>query len=401
IVVPSDRTLVDQSSLIVAGSVLATTPAPETPRTDVLISVSASLKGEPGSPTITVRIPGGETPDGMRLRVWGTPRFEAGQEVLLFLGPRRDHVHRPLHLSVGVFHLTGTGQGGYAIRDFGEAAIISYADDNSPDGSLIRRRDAFVSWIIERVDGHDRPAHYWEAPSPYLSAQAPFTLFRSPTSGLNMRWFAFQEGDSVSWYMQLPDFGPGSPTLAQLEHAVAAWNEAPGTLIRYDAAGATDATNGLEDFDGINAVIFGDPNDEVEGTFSCSLGGVLAIGGPWFGSSKFPFREREVHRTIGADIIMNDGIECAVGTPNSLKNLEEVIAHELGHTLGFGHSCGDDKSGKCSSGSVQADALMRTTAHHDGRGAKLNSDDIAAAVELYPEPVSTPTPTRRRTVTRP
>jgi len=47
-----------------------------------------------------------------------------------------------------------------------------------------------------------------------------------------------------------------------------------------------------------------------------------------------------------------------------------VFAHELGHTLGLGHS-------------QNRDALMYANAHDDGRGARLTDDDRAAIAQLY------------------
>ena len=275
------------------------------------------------------------------------------------------------------------------------------ANVDSPDERLLRNREEFEQWIEATVSGEHVSADYWRVPSPYLAIWEPFTLFESPASGKNIRWFAFDEGSSVEWFIQVAGFDGASPSIAQLQNAVMIWNTAPGTLIRYLAAGTTDATGGLSEFDGVNAVIFGDPNDEVDEAFSCSLGGVLAIGGPWFGSSTFPFKERVVHKAAGADVVYNNGVECIAQNATALKDFEEVLGHELGHTLGIAHSCGDGSSGDCQSGTPQDGALMRANAHLDGRGPQLNADDIAAAVELYPAPVTFPTAGRKRAVRRP
>ena len=60
-------------------------------------------------------------------------------------------------------------------------------------------------------------------------------------------------------------------------------------------------------------------------------------------------------------------------------NLSEVATHELGHTLGFGHS-------------TDFDATMYASAHFDGRCASLRADDLAALNFVYPSLVTAPTP---------
>ncbi len=70
-----------------------------------------------------------------------------------------------------------------------------------------------------------------------------------------------------------------------------------------------------------------------------------------------------------------------------LAFMEEVLGHELGHSLGFAHPCGDDESGECDT-RAKDEALMRATAHGDGRGARLSLDDRAILRRLYPVPPS-------------
>src|SRR6202012_4588703 len=105
----------------------------------------------------------------------------------------------------------------------------------------------------------------------------------------------------------------------------------PLTPIQYVYGGTTTASGGLQTFDGVNAILFNDPNQEIDGTFDCSVGGILAYGGPWFDSSQTGvFNGLTFIRTLGADIVTNDGISCFfAASSNVSKAAEELFGHEL------------------------------------------------------------------------
>ena len=169
-----------------------------------------------------------------------------------------------------------------------------------------------------------------------------------------------------------PGLGEGA-TVAAFQVALQAWDDDPATNIRYAYAGLTGAGGGLAQSDGTNAILFddpfrNDPNEAVEGTFDCGSGGVIAMGGPWYSGRTSTYKGQRYHEALEADIVTNDGTACFFA--NDPLVAQEVFAHELGHTLGLGHS--SDRN-----------ALMFANAHDDGRGARLADDDRAAVATLY------------------
>lgn len=401
-VMVADEALVDEAPVAAVGRIAGVDrSAGDRPVTEYVFEVERALKGEVPGGTARVRVPGGVAPSGLALRVHGAPSFRPGERALLFLEPDGDGGFRIVHFLLGAFREVQAGGRRLAVRKLSDASEVRV----SPSGGLIaapgaesqgpRDFDAFATWVADRARGTRSAVDYLVSePEELRSAPDAFTLFEDPTDELNLRWFAFDTGGNVSWKAHAAgQNGISGGGFSEFQAALKTWNDETGTPVDYRYTGTTNATQGLVEPDNINAILFNDPAGQVP-AFSCTSGGVLAIGGPWYEGAVRPFGAGQYHRIVQADIVINDGLQCFFSqSQNASRAAQELFAHELGHTLGLGHSCGDTRSPSCGGNTDLDDALMRAFIHDDKRGGRLAQDDIDGLRALYSQNVAPATPT--------
>ena len=394
----SDASLADQARAVAEVRVVEVGPATAggAPATDYLVEVDRVVQGHLAGSRIVVRVPGGVGADGVGLRVFGAPEFARGERALLFLVSGGDGAYRILHLMLGAFHERRLGGRRAAVRDLSGAHEVVLGPDGRPsfhERGADRPRDLerFADWLGDRAAGRRRERDYLldETSDGLQAATAGFSLMTS-TKGNPIRWFKFDRGETVGWRVHTSgQAGLGlERSIGAFRTALDAWNGDVGSTIRYAYHGTTSASSGLDRSDGTSAILFDDPHHaEGEGGFVCGSGGVIAVGGPFFYTSTRNHNGKAYHEAVEADIVTNDGTECFFR--DDPRVAEEVFAHELGHTLGIGHS-----------GSRAA--LMHASVHDDGRGARLEADDRTAVASIYPSGVAPapPPPPLRRTSPR-
>lgn len=375
-----DSALADQARAVVRVKVVEAEPSTlgGRPATDYIVEVERVLKGDVPGSTVVVRVPGGVRPDGVGLKIWGAPEMAAGESALLFLNPADDGTFRVVHLMLGAFRARTVQGRRLAMRDLSETQEVR-PDGLGPARDAVRDFDRFADWIADRATGVVRERDYLVRDAGGVRSAIDAFTHMEGDDGVPIRWFEFDAGQSVAWRVHSggqPGLGLAA-SIAAFNVALRAWND-DGSNIRYTYAGTTTAGTGFADPDNTNTILFEDPGDrDADGTFECGTGGVIAVGGPWFYESTRTYDGKAYHEAAEADIVTNDGTSCFF--QNRPKAAEEVFAHELGHTLGLGHS-------------FTRDALMWSSAHDDNRGARLHSDDRAGAAALYGSGGTTPPP---------
>ena len=333
---------------------------------------------------IVLRERGGQV-QGRVEKIFGAAEFSVGEQVMVFVSQDADGSLHTTNMAMGKYTVQSSIRGIATVsRTLGaEVMVLDRATGHlhatvAPD---VVELGQFVQHIRTAASRSRRPGSHTprvrlippelNGSAPYTD-QSPFTYLGNPS-----RWFEPDAGQTVLY--QIDPTGDARNGLAAsrsaVDSALAAWTNVPNSSLVLADGGLLSAPLPFTGCDGGSRIVFNDPFNEITDPEGC--GGVLAIGGYCSSGETRTINGTTFQRITVGKIVFNNGWEqCDLW---DACDLAEVATHELGHTIGLGHSADDN-------------ATMNASAHFDGRCAALETDDIAAAQFVYPEGVSLPGP---------
>ncbi|HEV8132858.1 MAG TPA: FlgD immunoglobulin-like domain containing protein [Acidobacteriota bacterium] len=335
--------------------------------------------------------------EGTSAWVFGAPEVELGEDVVIFAKLQADGFFRIAQLFQGKFGVEPSGRlrqempGAVGLfrrdtRRFERLEEIEQVTANTNTRTLghfatelrLAKSESLAQFSFRGVADAGQPRKKRESSGGSASADSTVSTTQSffTLMGGGIRWREFDSGGSVSWVTNPASSPVGSvaATLSVVNSAVQAWNTIAGTRIRT-ANGSTTSLSGRNS-DGANVISFGDPQGIITDPVGCA--GILAITYVTFSSTgSMVVNGTNFKQIFEADIVFNNGFDCFL---SNATNLAEVLAHELGHGIGMGHS----SENAAEPDPILRDALMYYRAHGDGRGASVRVDDIRAAQFVYP-----------------
>ncbi len=326
--------------------------------------------GLPGSPArIVVKQLGGVVND-VAFVVGGQARFEVGEEVMLFLDVRpRDRTLSVSGLEGGKWTLTAEGDE--------QRAMARETRGTDPQTVVAReyRSLAQLYGLAALAGSRASAAGAVLTPRPDPTSGigrggAGFTLL-SP--GTPARWHEADTAQAVYVDTQTgghPQFAGGG--LDQLARGVSMWAAEGSLRLQPGGSRGPRCFNNSEPSDGRITVSYGDPCGEI-----ADESWTLAIGGAYFSSSDIRSVNGVNYWKIIKGMIVTDNVASKFNGM-STGCYEEIVAHEIGHAIGFGHA--SDRP-----------ALMYPAITPDcwGRSTSipLSGDERAGMAALYPRDV--------------
>jgi len=298
----------------------------------------------------------------------GVPQYHPGKTYLLFLGHRPDGNYQSLVLAYGVLVLD-PARG--VLEPIPEAEDLSLIAAEGAVRPTRYRATALLAHLREVVLGlpfrQDLVAVSDPAPAAITLGPAECRQVTYSGDGLPVRWFGFETGTNFAsiWATTPGQVGLADGGQSAVSGGVNAWGDFTDGVIdfRYGGVRASNITcTGGQDLSQGN-VIFNDPCSDIQDMSGCS--GILAFGGTYFSTSTQSYDDTAWHPASQTFVVVNNGAQC-IGT----TNFAEMMTHELGHTMGFGHH-------------TDPAATMYAMCCHSPRGAALAATDRMCASFQY------------------
>jgi len=358
----SDKNLVLSSDAIITGKVLSIESRWNASKTniytDITIALNQTIKGDLGANTIVVEQLGGKIGDK---QIWftGSPEFSVGEEVLLFLKANSEGVLHTAHMGMGKFSISQTSENKTVFRP-------------SLDKSKVYNAQEYLQNIKELVAANPQSTNNLKlVPTEYVPGQGErldnFTL-------TNTRFFQPDNKGMVTFSLNSTAAPVSSGAVTELNNAITAWNNS-GSQLRLVNGGTTNICGIAADNQSV--ISFSrcdrdmmDPPMGGEGMISTVMVVVNTNNFRVINSTRF-------NQIMEADILYNNAFNSVL---SASKDLEELIAHDLGIAFGLDNSSTDPNE----INATLREAIMYFIPHLDKRGARLNTDDQSGVSQLYP-----------------
>lgn len=382
----SDERLILTSRLVLTGNVQAVQSQWDKNRqnihTYVTVQISEMLKGQVQNYYVVLKQEGGVV-GGDEVRIDGAPKYQVGQQVLLFLNTLPDGALTVAYLFQGKYDIVSDAQTGQLLAQRtidgdnvhllpGQDAQVTNRAELSGFIEKIRstvRYQTKTASIFERsysgTDIREIPSEYKNSVGDTSAKDDTPAEFTFNQGGI--RWFT----TGVS-YLVNPNGAPVSGGgITEFQQGAAAWTNVGTSNISLIYSGTTTRVASSNPNDGFNVISYAPLQAD---NSSCS--GVGAITFTRSISTQTTFvNGRAFKRLLEADIVVNSQFPCFLGVS---ENLAYIFAHELGHSIGLGHSL-------LTTAAPGTPPIMAEAAP-GGRGATLGMDDVNGVSFIYPQP---------------